>query len=251
MLATMSTPSEKLRTQPRLHEVYWLLQDQADVPAENDWLSTDEAACLNRLRVPKRRADWRLGRWTAKLAVSLYLSEPSHTQVLANIEIRPALTGAPEVFIATQPASITISLSHSSDVAVCALALHGTALGCDVEAIEPRSDAFTADYFTAAEQELIVRATATERPRLVTLIWSAKESALKALQKGLMLDTRTVVIDTDTISNVRSENQDWSRLRVRTTTGKTFSGWWRRAGNLIFTMVASQPPTHPVNLKRF
>src|SRR5258708_2012279 len=166
MQATISTPSEKLKTRPKLHEVYWLLQSEADMPAENDWLSTDEAACLNRLRFAKRRADWRLGRWTAKLAVSLYLSEPSHTQTLANIEIRPAPSGAPEVFIANQPAAITISLSHSSGVAVCTVAPYPIALGCDVETIEVRSDSFASDYLTAEEQELVARSPVTLRPHL-------------------------------------------------------------------------------------
>jgi hypothetical protein len=37
------------------------------VPAENDWLSAIEGVCLNSMRFAKRRNDWRLGRWTAKL----------------------------------------------------------------------------------------------------------------------------------------------------------------------------------------
>jgi 4'-phosphopantetheinyl transferase len=232
--------------------VYWLLQKEADVPMENDWLNTGEAAHLNGLRFTKRRSDWRLGRWTAKLAASLYLSEPSHTRALANIEIRPAPSGAPEVFIANQSADITISLSHSSGVAVCAVAPYPTALGCDVEAIEPRSDAFVADYFTAEEQELVARMPVADRPRLATLIWSAKESTLKALHEGLRLDTRTVeVTAADTAGRTtKNEDQDWFRLQVRAATSKDFSGWWRQTGNLIFTLVASQPQTPPINFEK-
>ena len=55
-------------------DVYWLEQVEGDVPPNDDWLSASEAACLARLRFAKRRADWRLGRWTAKCAVSEYLS---------------------------------------------------------------------------------------------------------------------------------------------------------------------------------
>jgi 4'-phosphopantetheinyl transferase len=251
MQATISTPSEKLKTSPKLLEGYWLLQREADVPPENDWLSANEAACLSGLRFAKRRADWRLGRWTAKLAVSLYLSDRIHTQALANIEIRPAPSGAPEVSIADQTAGISISLSHSSGVAVCALAPYSTALGCDVEAIEPRNDAFVADYFTAEEQEMVAHTSAIDRPRLVTLIWSAKESALKALQEGLRLDTRTVAVCARSVSDLNHENQDWSPLYVRVASGKAFSGWWRQTGNLMFTLVASQPQTRPINLKNF
>ena len=76
--------------------VYWLEQTEANVPAENDWLSAEEAACLNAMRFPKRRTDWRLGRWAAKCALSAYLNVPAHPQVFRKIEIRPAASGAPE-----------------------------------------------------------------------------------------------------------------------------------------------------------
>ena len=67
-------------------------------------------------------------------------------------------------------------------------------MGCDLEMIEPRSDAFVADYFTVEEQALVARASAADRSRLLALLWSAKESALKALRAGLRLDTRCVIV---------------------------------------------------------
>ena len=73
------------------------------------------------MRFAKRQADWRLGRWTAKNAVAAYLNLPSDPQALTDIEIRPAPSGAPEVFIADQPARVTISLSHRAGVAACAV----------------------------------------------------------------------------------------------------------------------------------
>ena len=57
-------------------DVYWLEQSEADVPTADDWLSENEVARLNSLRVAKRRADWRLGRWTAKCAVAASLKLP-------------------------------------------------------------------------------------------------------------------------------------------------------------------------------
>ena len=173
---------------------YWLEQSEADLPAGNDWLSASEVERLNAMRFPKRRADWRLGRWTAKRAVSAYLNMLGDHQALPNIEIRPAASGAPEAFIADRPASAAISLSHCNGNALCAVAPFGTALGCDLELVEPRSDAFVADYFTAEEQELVAQASAADRSFFSTLLWSAKESALKALHEGLRLDTRSVTV---------------------------------------------------------
>ncbi len=76
-------------------DVYWLEQTAADLPAEDDWLSAIEVLRLDGMRFPKRHADWRLGRWTAKRALAAYLNLPSHRQDLTDIEIRPAPSGAP------------------------------------------------------------------------------------------------------------------------------------------------------------
>jgi 4'-phosphopantetheinyl transferase len=268
MLETISTPSKKLRTLPKLHDVYWLQQSEADVPSENDWLNASEALCLNGMRFAKRRADWRLGRWTAKLAVAACLNESSRTRALAGIEIRPATSGAPEVFIANQPAGFTISLSHSSGMAMCALALSGVELGCDLEMIEPRSDAFVADYFTVEELALVARAPVTDRPRLVTLMWSGKESALKALRVGLRLDTRCVVVDPlgalpkGESGDDRLEDRlfsfppsygfdHWCPLQVRYAAGQVFSGWWQHNDIFLRTVVAAPSLALPIPLKTF
>ena len=247
-------------------DVYWLEQTEADVPAENDWLSVSEAVRLNSMRIAKRRADWRLGRWTAKRALALYMNVPGHPQALTDIEIHPAPSGAPEVVFTNKPAAVTISLSHRAGTAVCAVALSGTSLGCDLEVIEPRSDTFVADYFTNEEQALVTQASAPDRPRLLALLWSGKESALKALRAGLRLDTRCVVVspvdalrrqgrDGDACTGdldlaVRSSDgrKSWRPLHVRYTNGQIFRGWWQHTDNLMRTMVADPPPAPPILL---
>ena len=80
-------------------DVYWLEQSELDVPTADDWLSSNEVVRLNGMRVAKRRADWRLGRWTAKCALAIYLTLPDHPQSLQEIEVRPAPSGAPEAFV--------------------------------------------------------------------------------------------------------------------------------------------------------
>lgn len=225
--------------------VYWLEQTDADVPTENDWLSANESACLKGMRFAKRRADWRLGRWTAKQALSVCLDLPAHPRIFKKMEIRPAQSGAPEAFFVNQPAGVTISLSHRTGVAACALAMSDAEMGCDLERVEPRSDAFVADYFTSEEQALVARASASDRPRLLALLWSAKESALKALGTGLRLDTRCVVVDPFDAS---FDLNGWSPLRVRYTGGAVFHGWWQLADTLVRTVVASPCPKSPIPL---
>lgn len=228
-------------------EVYWLEQTAADVPAENAWLSASETIRLRGMRVAKRRADWRLGRWTAKCALATYLNLPGHLTALADIEIRPAPTGAPEAFLANQPAIVTISLSHRAGVAACAVTRPGVALGCDLEIIEPRSDAFIADYFTTEERALVAQAPAPDRLMLLALLWSGKESALKALREGLRLDTRCVRVCP--IVHGSYQLDSWRPLQVHLTNGQGFHGWWQHTGNLLRTLVSAPSPAPPILLQ--
>jgi 4'-phosphopantetheinyl transferase len=225
--------------------VYWLEQTEADVPVENDWLSDNEANCLSRLRFAKRRTDWRLGRWTAKRALSVCLELPAHPLIFKKIDIRPASSGAPEVFFADQPAAVTISLTHRAGVAACVVVMSNTELGCDLEMVEPRSDIFVSDYFTMEEQALVARTPAADRPRLLALLWSAKESALKALHEGLRLDTRSVIVSPFAAP---FDLNGWSPLQVRYTGGQVFHGWWQNTDSILRTVVAAQPLDSPISL---
>ena len=224
--------------------IYWLEQSEADVPPEDGWLSTGEAALLNGMRFPKRRADWRLGRWTAKLAVAAHLGLPADSEALADIEIRPAASGAPEVYLGGRRAPVPISLSHRAGLALCAIGDPEAAIGCDLELVEKHSDCFLIDYFTIEECKLLVEAPVAERPRLSTLLWGAKESVLKALQVGLRLDTRDV-----TVSPTLRTSSGWNSLQAVVSGERSFQGWWRNAGDLIRTVVADPPPALPIELE--
>jgi phosphopantetheinyl transferase len=231
-------------------ETYWLEQTQADLPAQDEWLSADEAVTVSRIRFAKRRGDWRLGRWTAKRAVAAYLDLTGDPHALREIEVRPAPSGAPELFLASGPAAVTISISHCAGIAVCAVAMSGAQLGCDLETIEPRGSIFVADYFTSEEQELIAGAPEQDRPWLATLLWSAKESTLKALHEGLRLDTRSVAV---TIPNRTGHEPSlglnrWQPLQVRTAGGEIFHGWWQRGQQLVRTLVGNPAPAPPLLL---
>jgi 4'-phosphopantetheinyl transferase len=230
-------------------DIYWLEQSEADLPAPSDWLNPSEAARLLRMGLARRRADWRLGRWTAKRALALYWNLPGDSQTLQRMEIRSQASGAPVVFYAGQPVAVTISLSHRTGIAACAVTRSGAALGCDLEIAEPRSDAFVADYFAAEEEELVARTSAAERPRVVALLWSAKESTLKALRAGLRLDTRCVTVSPENLASSRALNS-WQLLNVRYAGGATFHGWWQCEGNLLRTLVAAPAPAMPISLAR-
>jgi 4'-phosphopantetheinyl transferase len=223
--------------------ILWLEQTEPDVPVDNLWLCEKETCRLTAMPIPKRRADWRLGRWTAKQAVAAVLNMPSR---LANIEIRPAPSGAPEVFLDDHPADVAISLSHRDGTALCTAAPLGTTFGCDLELIEPRSDAFVADYFTIDEKALVEQASIVERPLLLALIWSGKESALKALRVGLRLATTCMCVRPDGWQQPSEERrQEWRTLQVSYSAGQMFAGWWCVQNNLVRTVVSDPPLPAP------
>lgn len=231
-------------------EVYWLEQTEADLPEGDDWLSPSETIRLSTMRFAKRRNDWRLGRWTAKSTLALYLNVSADPRVLASIEIRPASSGAPEAFFQDKPAAARISLSHRAGIAACAVTRSTGVLGCDLEIIEPRSEAFVADYFAPEEQALMARSSPADRPRISALLWSAKESALKALREGLRLDTRSVVASlfVDSFDSGSSDLNRWNPLHIRCADGSVFRGWWQMTNSVVRTVVANPCPRSPILL---
>ncbi len=230
--------------------VYWLEQIESGLPVTNNWLAPRERLRLSTLRFPKRRADWRLGRWTAKHALAACLSLPSEAESLALMEIRAAPSGEPEPFFCGAPLPVSLSLSHCAGRALCALMLSNTGLGCDLERIESRSDAFAADYFTAEEQTLVARTIGSHRALLLTLLWSAKESALKAWHEGLRLDTRSLTVALGSKAE-QAHSHIWHPLQVRHTNGGVFHGSWFHDGDLVRTMVvAARSLKDSVNFER-
>lgn len=229
-------------------DVSWLEQSAGDVRPDDVWLTNYERCVLNTLRFPKRRADWRLGRWTAKCAISLYANFQYRLEAFQKIEIRAASSGAPVAYIGDRLSSLTISISHRGDTAICGVGDHELEMGCDLELIETRSAAFLADYFTPQEQEQFANTSFVKMPLLSAILWSAKESTLKAVRTGLRLDTRCVGVDplADAVAT-----RGWLPLRIRYTGYRSvgerlFEGWWQPVGSTVRTFVADRLPNPPM-----
>ena len=98
----------------------WTARWQADVPLGDAWLSARERAVQAALRVARRRADWRLGRWTAKAAVGGVCGVgPERVEVLA------APDGAPEPFVDGRPVALSLSISHRAGHALAVVSATG------------------------------------------------------------------------------------------------------------------------------
>jgi len=216
-------------------KVYWLTQSFSDMDGSLNWLHLSEQKVLSGFKFPKKRNDWALGRWTAKNAVRSFLKKNHQFLSMSDIEIVSAEDGAPEVFYNGEPLPAFISLSHSHGKAFCVVSPHGIMLGCDLEKIEHRSELFVRDYFTKNEQDFISLNGKASHPLWANLVWSAKESALKALRLGLRIDTRLVEVDFAPFE----EFSFWKKFKVTASEhSMVFQGYWCSASNSVMTVVS-------------
>jgi 4'-phosphopantetheinyl transferase len=212
-----------------VHDVAFLIRSADELPATDEWMGADERARSQAMTFARRRADFRLGRFAAHELLSALFGPGEY-------DVRAAPDGAPEPWLGETRAAAAISISHRAGVALCAGTRAPLRLGADLELVETRSGSFAADYFTPAElARVAATAGAPARDECVTLIWSAKESAVKGLRQGLRLDTRSVEV-----REAASLAAEWAALEVAAG-GELFTGYWRRYGALIATVVADAP----------
>ena len=158
---------------------------------------------------------------------------------IGSVTVSNASDGSPR---ASAPGADGLSISSTDRAgwAVSGVTSGGSPIGCDLEIVEPRSEAFVRDYFTDREQAAVA-AAGPPFDLMANLIWSAKESALKVLRTGLRRDTRTVEVSVDL-----NGDETWAPLTI--TGGQVFHGWWRVFGDFILTFAAAEPTPPPVSL---
>ena len=223
-----------------MSQVWYTTQDRQQLPADLDWLTAAERERLEGFRFDKRRRDWLLGRWAAKIALLEVIGLSRRD--IRRLEIDSAPSGAPIPRLDGRSYPIGLSLSHSHDCAFAAVSRGATSLGCDIELVEPRSEIFVETYFTESERAQVDSTSPSYRDTLVTKIWSAKESTLKALQTGLRVDTRRVeVVDDGT-----SAGEHWGVVRTVVEEAGEFSCLWRSHGEFILTIATRERVEAPV-----
>ena len=235
--------------------IHWLTQSQDALPQTAvanphqpiSFLSDSEAERLAALSTEKRRRDWLLGRWTVKRLLQTVIWETSHTTVpLDLITVSNDADGVPMVTsqLPLVNDKFSISLSHSQGQAlVAAVAKPNWPIGCDMEQIVSRDEAFIDDYFTETEALLVHQVSDEVRDMLVTAVWSAKEAVLKALHLGLSVDTRAVACLLDP---TKRSTDSWVPFEICCDNGRLpkpaprLSGWWRVMKEFVLTVVVEQ-----------
>lgn len=210
----------------------WLTRSHRDLPRGEGWLSERERAVVARMRFPKRREDWLLGRWAAKCAVATRLGVP-----VARIEVLASPGGAPEALLNGHAAPVALSISHRGSRALALVADEGVAIGCDLELVEPRSDAFLREWLAPAERELV--RDASDPALAANLVWTAKEAAAKTRGEGLRLNVRQAV------ARVEHGDGDWAPLAVSWDGAAPIRGWWRSEAGWVMSVTGEPAPEPP------
>jgi phosphopantetheinyl transferase len=217
--------------------IYWHLAANSHLTGGEACLSPAEQQVFAGLRFPKRRAEWLLGRLAAKTLLQRCSPEMASLPGPA-IEIGKKAKGAPYYQVRGEFLPVSLSISHRSGLAFCALCFNpALTIGVDLEQVEPRQAGFIEDYFTPLEVEMVYTCPQNQQAFMTALVWSAKEAALKALEEGLRLDTRQVAVSVDGVSG--SDSIGWRRLALQTPAQGThiWNGWWLRRGDKVLTLV--------------
>lgn len=150
------------------------IQDQAD-----KYLTAAELVYWHSLvGQNKKRAEWLAGRIAAKEAISELLVQDN------------LILGYKEIFIERKPSGqpffkdIGISISHTENYAAAEATKLGP-VGIDIENIRGFPDLVYEKFLTDNEKQWLNSLDESERNSNTTLLWSLKESYLKALGVGL------------------------------------------------------------------
>jgi 4'-phosphopantetheinyl transferase len=200
-------------------------------------LSPAERTKLASLRLPKRRTEWLYGRRVAKQLLSARFPQIADSNP-AKISVLNTPSGAP--YFADEGGNtipVALSLSHRAGWAACAITDHlGLSIGIDLECIEPRADSFVETFFTEAEIDFAKSLHGKQRDLWVTLVWSMKEAALKALGQGLRLDTRAVQVQPP--AGFAPAEAGWQPVDVTCpqSAPSHCSAWFMRRDDLLITL---------------
>lgn len=163
-----------------------------EVAALHDWLSDEEQARYVELQataVAKRSRQWLLGRYAAKVACRRWLEEQGMPVVAwRDLQIGNDHSGMPFITVQGIDNAPTVSIAHSGNEAVAAVAAPGNPVGVDIESRIPRTNLHALAKRISSETEFkrwfasIPEKELAERFRC---LWLAKEASAKCTGKGL------------------------------------------------------------------
>jgi 4'-phosphopantetheinyl transferase len=232
--------------------IRWLIQSVADHPdlkvgrPPPGVLTEAELRHFYGYTNPRRRRDWLLGRWTAKQLVRRSLSHSAgFPPALQSFTIAQHSSGVPYIACsASAPAGcdlpvhppLSLSISHSYDYALCAVAQGRTEpprLGVDLEVVQRRTShlVLTQGALTADEARGLGHAPVMLQTLMVVATWSAKQAVMKLAQLGASAEPQQVqcLLRPGRPRVWQAFLVEWNGTSIAELPGsnRSVSGWWR------------------------
>ena len=157
------------------------LDDWRELGDPRTILTEDEIERAQRLRIPRKGADFAAARTALRVVLSAYLGSAPRQVELAYLP-----DGKPQLADPEMAATLQFNLSHSGAWMLLALS-KGIALGVDIERIRPLEGQgwALAQLFSAEERELLAALPAAQRDAAFITAWTLKEAVGKADGRGI------------------------------------------------------------------
>lgn len=141
-------------------------------------LSPDEVERADNFRFPNHRQRFVAARGALRQIIALYLNTSAKS-------VEFGYTNHDKPYIKVPTTTIQFNLTHSHDLAVCALTLDHP-IGVDIERVQlDDKSAVAKRFFSRHEVAELANASTEERRAGFYRIWSRKEAVIKAIGKGL------------------------------------------------------------------
>jgi 4'-phosphopantetheinyl transferase len=186
--------------------------DAAAASEWTSWLSPEERDCIATFGAENRRREFVAGRAAARQLLAGPLSVAP-----AEVPLRRDADGG----VSVRRTDWRVSIAHSGPRAVAACAR--TAVGVDLERIQPRDPDIAAFLFRPADRGLVERLPYGPNAALI-LCWSLKEAVLKARRSGFRTSPKDLRLTVDPASETArveiEEGRSWHLFYAR------LEGYW-------------------------
>lgn len=182
-------------------DVYFERWQSPELPASTELslLSDSELARLEKFRRLEDRVSYARAHLLLRRALLRYLP-PSYSK----LEFLSSDAGKPRLDAREIPTSIEFNLSHCDTCVACAIS--NSAVGIDVESIERELEPETAARILHPSEAIRIEHFApSPKQRALLQYWTCKESVLKAIGIGLLIEPNELVIEFSTSQAARTE----------------------------------------------
>ncbi len=207
--------------------IYWTFSNFTEFTPQKTaqllerFFSNGEIAEFQKFTIPKRRSEWLASRLLVKQLIQKVMDIKEGIP-LQSTTLKKESSGVPYIVIEGMGRVGWLSISHSQGGVLAAFSQdERIRFGVDLEHIEPRPLDLFEDYFTDTEITWLSNSEERCKDLYANLVWSAKEAYLKAIEKGLQMDTRKINIHP---INEEISSNGWNALSLNVE-GRLIQDW--------------------------